>query len=502
MTEIMTGERRRPRPSRSQASVLALGLAGLAAAGCVNTPRPTPDIRLPAAYEATAGAALPRASLDKWWTSFNDPQLTALIETALEKAPDARSAQAALDEARAARRGQIRQLYIPSTPLTGSAKKTHTEILDQKVPPGLFPFTQGGDTENYAGDFDVSWELDVWGRRRAARQVVDNDLAAARFAYEGARASLAAQVAQSYFEARGLAVQLDDARETARINGSLRDFAVKKAKAGLIATSESDRAEADQAQSQAQVEDLQGQLNAARRTLLILIGRGIDPLASLPIDAALDTAPPIPATVPDALLARRPDVREAQARLTSASGNLKVNELALLPTLNLTPGVGWAKGVSPAFGSTTGATTSTTTSSWTLGASVSIPVLNIPALLADIDAQNARTRQAAVAYEKAVQTAYGEAENAMAQLSADQRRVGLLTEGEARARRAYEAGRTGYSLGLTDLTTTLQSEQSWRAARAALTSARTQALLRAVQAYKALGGGWSPEAVPTKISSK
>jgi histidine ammonia-lyase len=62
-------------------------------------------------------------------------------------------------------------------------------------------------------------------------------------------------------------------------------------------------------------------------------------------------------------------------------------------------------------------------------------VLNIPALLADIDAQNARTQQAAIAYEKAVQTAYGEAENAMVQLAADQRRVALLTDGEARARR-------------------------------------------------------------------
>lgn len=497
----MTGERTRPRRLRSGAALAALGLGGLALAGCVNTPRPTPDTRLPAAYEAPAGSALPQASLDRWWTGFNDPQLTTLIETALDKAPDARSAQAVLDEARAVRRGQIRQLYIPSTPLTGSASKTHTKILDSS---GAAGFTQGGDSESYAGNFDVSWELDLWGRRRAARQVVDNDLAAARFAFEGARASLAAQVAQSYFEARGLAVQLDDARESARINGSLRDSATKRADAGLVATSEADRAAADQAQSQAQVADLEGQLAAARRSLLILVGRGVDPLASLPVDPALDAAPPIPATVPDALLARRPDVREAQARLASAAGNLKVNELALLPTLNLTPGLGWAKSVSPAFpfAGGGGGKTSTTSSAWTLGGNVSIPVLNIPSLLADIGAQNARTRQAAIAYEKAVQTAYGEAENAMTQLSSDQRRVALLTDGEARARRAYEAGRKGYGLGLTDLTTTLQSEQSWRASRTALTGARTQALLRAIQAYKALGGGWSPDTVPTQVSSK
>ncbi|MBO9709356.1 MAG: TolC family protein [Caulobacter sp.] len=500
MSFAATGASLRLRPIDVRRAAL-LAATALALGACVHTPRPTPDTRLPAAYEAPAGAALPDQALDRWWTGFNDPQLTALIETALEKAPDARTAQAVLDEARASRRSQIRQLYIPQTPLKGNASKTHTKILDNS---GAAGFTQGGDSESYGVNFDVSWELDLWGRRAAARQVVDNDLAAARFAYEGARASLAAQVAQSYFEARGLAVQLDDARETARINGSLRDFATKKAAAGLIATSEADRAEADQAQSLAQVADLEGQLTAARRTLLILVGRGVDPLASLPVDATLDTPPAIPATVPDALLARRPDVREAQARLASAAGNLKINELALLPTLNLTPGIGWSKSVSPAFpfAGGGGSKTSTTSSAWTLGGNVSIPVLNIPTLLADIDAQNARTRQAAIAYEKAVQTAYGEAENAMAQLAADQRRVEALTGGEARARRAYEAGRKGYDLGLTDLTTTLQSEQSWRLTRTALTGARTQALLRAVQAYKALGGGWSPDSVPTKASSR
>lgn len=504
MSEIMTGEPRRPRPFRSGAPTsalgLALGLAGLVLAGCVNTPRPTPDTRLPAAYEAPAGTA--QADLDRWWTSFNDPQLTSLIETALEKAPDARTAAAVLDEARAVRRGQVRQIWIPNTPLTGNAGRTHTEILSQTVPPGGIPFTRGGDSDSYNANFDVSWELDLFGRKRAGLGVVNNDFAAARFAYEGARASLAANVAQSYFEARGLAVQLDDARQTERINTSLRDFAVKKANAGLIATSEADRAEADLADTQARAANLEAQLGAARRSLLILVGRGIDPLASLPVDARLDLAPPVPATIPGDLLGRRPDVREARARLASASKTLKVNELALLPTFNITPGVGLSKSVSPSFGGGSG-TSSTSTSTWTLGANVSIPVLNIPALLADIDAQDARTRQAAIALEKTVQTAYGEAENAMLQLAADQRRVNLLTAGEARAQRAYEANRKGYGLGLIDLTTTLQAEQSWRASRSALTGARTDALLHAVQTYKALGGGWSPTSMTsTQVSSK
>lgn len=474
-----------------------LAATAVALSGCV-TPAPKVDARLPAAYEAPAGKPLATETLDQWWTTFNDPVLNDLVATALAQAPDARLAAARLEEARAVRSGQIRQLYIPSTPLTGSAKRTDTDIIDQS---GTGGFTQGGVSKTYSANFDVSWELDLIGRRRAARGVVDNDLAAARFVYEGARAALAANVAQSYFEARGYAVQLEDARQNARISQSLYDVAAEKGRRGLSATSEGERTAADLAQAQAQVAQLEAQLQASRRSLLILVGKGVDPLANLPIDPVLATTPPIPAAAPGELLARRPDVREAAARLASASGNLNVNELALFPTLTLTPGVGLSKSVSPSF-LQQGASTSTTSSAWTLGANLSIPVLDIPKLLSDIKAQGARVEQAAITYEQTVQQAFGEAENALVQLDADQRRVALLAAGERRAAVAYEASRKGYAAGLTDLTTALQAEQSWRGARTALTGAQTQALQRAVQTYKALGGGWSPDSIPQKPSAQ
>jgi outer membrane protein, multidrug efflux system len=495
-----TGALRRPgRPSGSSYALLvsAAVVAGAGLSACT-TPARQVDVKLPNAYEAPAGAPLASQALDQWWTAFNDPVLNDLVATALEKAPDARLAAARLEEARAMRRGQIRELYIPQTPLTGSAKRTDTDIIDQS---GTGGFTLGGVTKTYSADFDVSWELDLIGRRAAARRVVDNDLAAARFVYEGARAALAANVAQSYFEARGYAVQLEDARQNARISQSLYDVSAEKGRRGLSATSEGDRTAADLAQAQAQVAQLEAQLQASRRSLLILVGKGVDPLASLPVEPVLAKAPPVPAAAPAELLARRPDVREAAARLASASGNLNINELALFPTLTLTPGVGITKQISPSFLSP-GTTQSTTSSAWTLGAGLSIPVLNIPKLLTDIKAQGARVEQAAVTYEQTVQKAFGETENALVQQDADERRVALLAAGERRAAVAYEASRKGYAAGLTDLTTALQAEQSWRGARTALTGAQTQALQRAVQTYKALGGGWSPQGVPSKPSAQ
>ncbi len=488
------------RPSGSSRALLVVGAAAVAGAGLAacTTPARQVDARLPAAYEAPAGTPLASQTLDQWWTVFNDPVLNDLVATALAKAPDARLAAAKLAEARAVRQGQIRELYIPQTPLVGSAKRTDTHIIDQS---GSGGFTLGGVTKTYALDFDVSWELDLIGRRSAARRVVDNDLAAARFSYEGARAALAANVAQSYFEARGYAVQLDDAQQNARIAKALYDVAAEKGRRGLSATTEGDRSAADLAQAQAQVAQLDAQLKASRRSLLILVGKGVDPLASLPVEPVLAAPPPVPAAAPGELLARRPDVREAAARLASASGQLNINELALFPTVTLTPSVGLSKSISPSFLSP-GSTTSTTSSAWTLAGNVSVPVLNIPKLKADIKAQGARVDQAAVTYEQTVQKAFGEAEDALVQLDADERRVALLSAGERRAAVAYEASRKGYAAGLTDLTTALQAEQSWRSARTALTGAQTQALQRSVQTYKALGGGWTPQSIPQKPSAQ
>lgn len=491
-----TGASRRPgRPFILFVSTAVLVGAGLSAC---TTPARQVDVKLPTVFEAPAGSPLASQTLDQWWTAFNDPVLNDLIATALAQAPDARLAAARLEEARAVREGQIRQIYIPQTPLTGSAKRTDTHIIDQS---GAGGFTQGGVSKTYSANFDVSWELDLIGRRSAARRVVDNDLAAARFAYEGARAALAANVAQSYFEARGYAVQLEDARANAAIAENLFKVADEKGRRGLSATSEGDRTAADLAQAQAQVAQLEAQLQASRRSLLILVGKGVDPLASLPVEPILAKAPPVPAAAPAELLARRPDIREAAARLASASGNLNISELALFPTLTLTPGVGISKAISPSF-LQAGSSVSTTSSAWTLGANLSIPVLNIPKLMSDIKVSGAQVEQAAVTYEQTVQKAFGETESALVQQDADERRVTLLAAGERRAAVAYEASRKGYAMGLIDLTTALQAEQSWRGARTALTGAQTQALQRAVQTYKALGGGWSPSNVPSKPSAQ
>ncbi|HLZ81938.1 MAG TPA: efflux transporter outer membrane subunit [Caulobacteraceae bacterium] len=466
----------------------ALALVSLMA-GCALGPNPPrPDLRVPAAFEAPTDVTRPDVPLERWWTAYNDPQLERLVDQALVGAPDARSARARLAEAIAVRGGAL-AAYWPQGGLQGSAVRTDTDLLSGPsaiLIPGAGPVTldNSGTTESYNGDFSVSWEIDLFGRARASRGKANADLAAARFDYEATRTSLAANVADQLFQARGLAIQLEDAREEQRIQRGLADVARGRALHGVGSTADAEQTAALVAQADAQVADLASQLHLARRTLLVLVGQGVDPLESLAAPAEAGTPPAVPATAPGELLARRPDVREAAQALASASGQLELDKLALLPRLTLNPDLGVSAG--PGFGGPA------TSEFWSIGLGLTQPVLDLPRLKTQIRAQGARADQAVIAYEKAVQTAYGEAENALVALSSDEARVALLTAGEAEARIAYKAARANYAAGVGDLTSALSAERTWRTARTALTGARVQALRRSVQAFKALGGGWSP----------
>ena len=311
----------------------AILLASLALAACAHTRKA--DVRLPAAYEAPAGGPADAAVLNRWWTNFGDPQLNSLVDQALVANPDARTAAARLREVRATTAGTLLG-FLPQGDLAGSARRTHTTQLSGTTIniPG---FSTSGTSEQESANLNVSWEVDLFGRIFAAGRAGRGDIAAARFDFEATRASLAAQVADAYFQARGFAIQLADADEEVRVQQQLYDVAAKRAAIGVGAGGDADRVAGQLAQARSQAETLRGELQAEVRTLLILSGRPIDPIGSVDASPTVGAIPAVPATLPSELLQRRPDVREAQARVVGAAGRLDLANLAFFPTFQLTP---------------------------------------------------------------------------------------------------------------------------------------------------------------------
>ena len=465
--------------------VVLIAAAGLLASGCVTSTVRKAEVTPPPAYEAPAPnpGGLQPAALDRWWTLYNDPQLDGLVDEALKHAPDARSALAVLDQAAAIRAETLDKTWLPSGQLQGSGTRTQTHTFGTPSSLGQL-FAPPGATENYSATFDVSWELDLWGRRAAATRGANADFYNAAFTYEATRTSLISSVANSLFQARGLALQLQDAIETARVDRELAHVADVQEKAGLTASKDVDQSLANAEAADAQAESLRAQLLAAQRSLLVLIGHGFDKVESLPASATVGAPPPVPATLPGDLLRRRPDVRAAEWRIVSAAATLRTDDLAVLPTINLQPGLSLTKSTGP-FGYASDA--------WSIGAGVTQPILDRPRLIAQIHAQRAVAEQDVIAYEKTVQTAYSDVETAFTYLESDARRVRMLTEAEARAESAYRKSRLGYARGLNDLTTALQAENTWRTVRTQLSSAQITLMQRSVQAFKSLGGGWSPD---------
>ncbi len=253
---------------------------------------PSPDTRLPAAFEAPADSGT--LVLDRWWQGFGDPQLERLVDTALERSTTARLAYARIAEARATRR-QSRAATLP----TGNLSATATEQGSERLwGDGL---TQGAG-EAYQATFYPSWEIDLFGRLGAIRERADLDYRASALDFYGARLALAGDVAAALFQARFLAVQLDNAQETLRIASDLGRSAELGQARGLTSGQDAARLEADVASAEAEVTRLTAELRAAKRSLLILTGDPVAATDTLAIDPALAPPPTLPAATPGLLL--------------------------------------------------------------------------------------------------------------------------------------------------------------------------------------------------------
>jgi len=460
-------------------------LAGLGLAGCVavGPDYAPPKTDVPASWSRLDPAAQPVAhaaatgDLSQWWRGLNDPLLTELMDEALQASPDLRSAQARLREARA-RRTVAAAGRFPSVTASGAARRSQSSEE-----------TGSGATRNsFSAGFDASWELDVFGGVRRSVEAAEADLESTAANLDHARVSLVAEVALNYVEVRALQTRLGIARANLASQSETLQLTDWRAQAGLVSSQDVEQARSNREQTRAQIPSLETSLAEAEHGLDILLGRAPGTLhARLVATGVLPVVPEqIAVGIPADTLRQRPDVLAAERRLAAETARVGVAEAARYPAFNLSGSIGLEALTLGALGNTAAASS--------LLAGITGPVFDAGRLRAQVEIQDAAREQAQVTYEQAVLTALQEVENALVALVRNRERVEALANAAESARSAAQMAQQRYSAGLIDFQSVLDTERSVLSAEDSLASSRADGVLALIRLYKALGGGWSPQA--------
>lgn len=468
-------------------------LAGLGLAGCaaVGTEYAPPTTVLPTGWsnlDPVASSETP-ADLSLWWQGLNDPLLSQLVAEALQASPDLRSAQARLREARA-RSTVAAAARFPDVTASGSARRSRSSEE-----------TGSGNARNaFSAGFDASWEIDVFGGVRRSVEAAEADVETSVANLENAQVSLASEVALNYVEVRALQTRLGIARANLASQSETLQLTDWRAQAGLVSGQDVEQARSNREQTRAQIPSLETSLAESEHRLDILLGRAPGALHArlaatdeLPTDELPTVPAQIAVGIPADTLRQRPDVRAAERKLAAETARVGVAEAARYPSFTLSGSIGLEALTLGALGNSGAATSS-------LLAGITSPVFNAGRLRAQVEIQDAVREQAQVSYEQAILTALQEVENALVALARNRERVEALAIAAESARNAAELARQRYSAGLIDFQSVLDTERNVLSAEDSLASSRADGVLALIRLYKALGGGWLPQADIRPIS--
>jgi outer membrane protein, multidrug efflux system len=455
----------------------------LALAGCAAGPGfQPPAAELPATWSG-APAGGKAAPAERWWTLYGDAALDRLIDEALGHNQDLALAAARVDEARALERvaGSDRFPVVDATAERDRARSSARSSMP--LPPGV-PL----ERNTYRAQLNVSYELDLWGRLRSASDAAGAELLAARAAQETVRIALTAQVAQSYYGLIALDAQVEATKRTLALREQNLALQRVREQAGLISAFELKQLEAEAAAARAQLPALERSRTAEELALAVLAGRSPRAILEDRVARAGETgaapAPVVPDGLPSDLLLRRPDIVEAEQRLVALNARIAQARAALFPRIALT---GYLGGESASLGELfTGPARI-----WQLAFALAQPIFQAGRLEAEIEARQARERQALAQYQKTLQTAFQEVREALSRQ--DRSREIFEAEGERAAAlaEAVKLARVRYDAGRASQIEVIDAERNLLAAELARIDALRARRAAVADLVKALGGGWS-----------
>jgi outer membrane protein, multidrug efflux system len=456
------------------ARVLALPLV-LAMAGCTRPDLAPADagIPVPQAWAETAAAPV-SSDISEYWKQLGDPLLTQFVEQAITNNQDLAQSAARVAQARA-QLASAKAGFFPQITGSGGANKD------------LGKFAQ--DQVQFNAGVNASWEADLFGQISGDVAASRADLAAAGYSLADLQRAIVGQVALTTIQARATALQLAIAHDTLKYQDDNLQIARWRVQAGLVSSLDVEQARGQRAATAATIPQLESSLAASANAISTLIGE--PPGRVLALLQGSDTLPTPPAMTgfapPAEALRNRPDVRGAEETLIASSARVGVARAQLFPLLRLTGNISTASG---GIGSLFDIITSG------LFATVSQLIFDGGRTRAQIRGAEAAAQGSLAAWRQSILTALADVETSAVDLQKARERVAIVGEALDAANNSAILTRSQYQAGLTDFRDLLTSENQLLAARNGLVAAEADRASAFVRLTQALGGGWSPAALP------
>lgn len=442
---------------------LFLSAAALSLAACATASPPVSELTPLSSSFDYAGALAEAEKTDaRWWTTFNDPALDALVNEALAANQDIAGGLAALRSARASVRVANATLFPQLS--AGASASSSTE-------------GDGLDDVSASARGSASYQLDFFGQNRAGRAAARAGYDAQVFDQRALELTVASDVAFTYFSVLAARERLDVARSNLEI--SERIFAIIETRydAGDVSRFDVESQKASLANARARVPQIEQQLVSLETALSVLLGRTPQGYDAPEGDILAMTPPAINPGMPSELLLRRPDLLSAEAQLRAADANVAAAQRAFFPSIDLSAGVnaGLTGGTS-VIGS--------------LAASLAAPVFTGGRLEGQLDSAQARVDQQIARYRQATLNALRDVDVSLNALSTAEQREEQLVIARDAAQQSLSLAEIRYRSGADNLTSLLNAQATAFSASDSLVQGRLDRLSAAVDLYAAIGGGW------------
>jgi NodT family efflux transporter outer membrane factor (OMF) lipoprotein len=419
--------------------------------------------------------------LSAWWTVFKDPALSSLICRAYQQNLTLRQAGFRVLEARAQLLIDAGNLFPQTQQMTGDYTRSG---LSRETANARSLSTANRWFSQWDYGFNLSWELDFWGRFRRAIESDSATLDASVENYDDVLVTLLGDVATNYVNLRTFEQRIKYAEKNVDLQQETVKIAKAKVKNGVVSELDLDQAQSILYQTQAQIQELEIGMRQASNQLCILLGIPPQELQKMVGPGPIPTAPPeVAAGIPADLVRRRPDVRRAERQVAAQSAQIGVAKAEFYPHIAINGTFGYSAALfkdlfrEKAF---TG----------DIGPTFHWNILNYGRLVNNVRLQDARFQELVATYQNSVLTAAQDVENGLVTFLRASRRAAIQAESVKAATKAYTIGKSQYDEGTIELTPLILLEQNLVPQQDTLAQAQGEIDLGLIQVYRALGGGW------------